>query len=151
MILFVGFLFMLFIFAVLGILMGALSMIIDMPSILLIVVSLLFFMFASKSGSIIRKYIAASFKKDHAYTRTELAGLSIAIKNTIKFILATGGVGFFIGIIACLINLEDKQFIGPNLAISLLTVLYSITISYFVFFPTQAWADNKINMMKDDT
>jgi len=150
MILFVGFLFMLFIFAIVGILTRSLAMLIDLPSILLIVVSLLFFMLASKSGSVIRKYINASFKKNHAYTKTELAGLSIAIKNTIKFTLATGGFGFMSGLVASLGYLGASERFGPNLAISLLTLTYSIMISYFVFFPTQVWADNKINMMKDD-
>jgi flagellar motor component MotA len=41
--------------------------------------------------------------------------------------------------------LDAKDKIGPNLAVSLITLLYSITVSYFVFFPLQAWAENKIN------
>jgi Flagellar motor component len=73
--------------------------------------------------------------------------LSAAIKNTIKFTLGTGGFGFLAGLIAVLAFLQNKEMLGPNIAISLLTVFYSIIISYLIFFPVQAWAENKLNAM----
>jgi flagellar motor component MotA len=48
------------------------------------------------------------------------------------------------GLIAALAHLGSPDNLGPNLAISLMTLMYSIVISFFVFFPTQAWAENKI-------
>jgi len=148
MILLLGFLFLFFIFAIVGILSQSLEMLINLPSILLILVPLLFFLFTSKSGSIIGKYITTSFKRDYIHTQAELEGLSIAIKNTIKFILASG---WFICIAFAIISLGyigAPEKLGPNLAISLTTLTYSIAICYFVFFPTQAWAENKINIFK---
>ena len=148
MFLLLGFLFMLFIFAIVGILSQSLEMLINLPSILLILVPLLFFLFTSKSGSIIGKYITTSFKRDYTHTKAELEGLSVAIKNTIKFIFATGG---FICIVFAIISLGyigAPERLGPNLAISLTTLAYSIAICYFVFFPTQAWAENKSNIFK---
>jgi len=150
MLLIIGFLFMVFILAIVGTLSGLLTMFIDLPSILLILVPLLFFFFTSKSGNILGNYIKASFKKEHIYTETELAAFSVAIKNTIKFILAVGGFGFFSGILASLVNLENKEMLGPNLALSLLAFLYAIAVSVFIFLPTQAWAENKINMLKQN-
>jgi flagellar motor component MotA len=148
MILLLGFLFLFFIFAIVGILSQSLEMLINLPSILLILVPLLFFLFTSKSGSIVGKYITTSFKRNYTHTRTELEGLSVAIKNTIKFILASGG---FICIAFAIISIgyigAPEKF-GPNLAISLTILVYSIAICYFVFFPTQAWAENKINIFK---
>ena len=146
MLLILGFLFMIIIFVATGILTQMLSFFLDLPSILLIVIPLLFFLIASKSGSIIGKYIVTSFKKSHSYTRTELIGLSISVKNTIRFILAVGGFGFLFGLIASLAHLGSFNRFGPNLAISLLTLTYSITISFFIFFPLQAWAENKLNL-----
>ena len=90
-----------------------------------------------------------SFKKEHKYTRAELNGLSIAVKNTIKFVLAIGGFGFLFGLIASLAHIGTFERFGPNLAISLITLAYSITVSFFIFFPLQAWAENKANSMND--
>ena len=148
MILLLGFLFLFFIFAIVGILTQSLEMLINLPSILLILVPLLFFLFTSKSGSIIGKYITTSFKRDYIHTRAELEGLSVAIKNTIKFILASGGFMCITFAIISLGYIGAPEKLGPNLAISLTVLAYSIAICYFVFFPTQAWAENKITMFK---
>jgi len=150
MLLIIGFLFMLFIFAVISILSGAYRAFIDLPSVLLVFVPLLFFCLVSKSGKIIGNYIKTSFKKKHVYTATELTALSTALKNTGKFILLVGGFGFLTGVIAALIYLDSKDRLGPFLATSLLTLMYAITISCFALFPTQAWAENKINTLKDE-
>jgi len=151
MLLIIGFLFMVFILAVVGTLSGLLMAFIDLPSILLILVPLLFFVFTSKSGNILSMYIKTSFKKNYSYAETELAALSGAIKNTIKFILAVGGFGFVSGLLACLVNLENKEMLGPSLAISLLAFLYAIAVSVFIFLPTQAWAENKINILRQNS
>jgi len=150
MLLIIGFLFMLIIFSVIGILSGAYRAFIDLPSALLVLVSLIFFCLVSKSGKIIGNYIKTSFKKEHIYTASELTSLSTAIKNTSKFILSVGGFGFLTGVIAALIYLDSKDRLGPFLATSLITLMYSITISCFALFPTQAWAENKINSLKDE-
>jgi len=126
---------------------GIFGALIDPPSALLTLIFLFFFFFTTKSGSIIGKYIKSSFKKNYAYTRTELVSLSTAIKNTIKFILATGGFGFLVGLVFVLMFLGNKEMIGPNVAVSLFTVFYSIIVSYIIFFPVQAWAENKLNAM----
>jgi flagellar motor component MotA len=128
-----------------GILMGSPAFFVDLPSILIIFIPLIFFLLVSKNGKIIGRYIVTSFKKGHAYTKAELESLSVSVKNTIKFILATGAFGVLAGAIACLAFIGAKERLGPNLAICFITLTYSITLSFFVFFPLQAWAENKIN------
>ena len=151
MLLIFGFLLMLFTFALTGGLSGlAFVQMIDLPSVLFIIVPLIFFLIISKSGSVIGRYFKTSFIKEHTYTGSELAGLAAAIRNTIKFTLGTGGVGFLFGLIAILRNLQMREMLGPNLSVSLFTVLYSIMISYFIFFPTQAWAENRLNALRGD-
>jgi hypothetical protein len=140
---------MVFIVTAVGILTQMLAFFIDLPSILLVFIPLIFFLLASKSGNIIGRYIVMSFKKDHTYTRVELEGLSVSVKNTIKFILAVGGFGFLWGLIASFANLGSPERFGPNFAASLITLTYSIIVSFFVFFPLQAWAENKINATID--
>jgi len=148
MILLLGLLFLFFIFAIVGILSQSLEMLINLPSVLLILVPLLFFLFTSKSGSIIGKYVTTSFKRDYTHTKAALEGISVAIKNTIKFILAAGGLYFIAFAIISLGYIGTPEKFGPNLSICLTTLTYSIAICYFVFFPVQAWAENKINIIR---
>jgi len=152
MILFLGFLFMLFFIAVIGVSAGsfAVNMLINLPALLLILIPMLFFLFVSKSGKIIGKYITTSFKKNNTYTKTELEQLSSAIKNTIKFILAAGGFCFIACMVISLGYIGSPEQLGPNLANSLLSFTYAIAIGFFVFFPVQAWAENKLNIIKND-
>ena len=147
MLIIIGFLFAVFISVTVSILSGMYGLLMfDVPSTILTLVLLFFFLFATKSGSIIGKYIKSSFKKNYAYTRAELVSLSTAIKNTIKFTLAAGIFGFLFGAIACL-GVGSYAEMGPNVAVSLITVLYAIIVSYLIFFPVQAWAENKLNAM----
>jgi len=152
MILFLGFLFMLFFIAVIGVSAGsfAITMLINLPALLLILIPMLFFLLVSKSGKIISKYISTSFKKNNTYTKTELEQLSSAIKNTIKFILAAGGFCFIAFVVISLGYIGSPEQLGPNLANCLLSLTYAIAIGFFVFFPTLAWVENKINTIKND-
>ena len=149
MLILIGILFMVFFYAAAGILLvgmisGFLFTILDLWSFLLILVPLFFFLIVTKSGNIIREYIKTSFMKNYTYTKNELEGLANAIKNTIKFILAAAGFNFVLFIINALANLGAPEYLGPYLAMSLTTITYSIALSFFVFFPTQAWAENRI-------
>jgi len=146
MLIIIGFLFTILISVSVGIMTGYGAYLMDVPSALLTLVFLFFFLFASKSGSIISRYIKSSFKKNYNYTKAELVSLSTAIKNTIKFTLAAGVFGFFTGAITCL-AVRRKEELGANVAIALITVFYAIIVSYIIFFPVQAWAENKLNAM----
>jgi flagellar motor component MotA len=152
MLIIIGFLFTVLMSVLLGMMirmdgtMHGYGILIDVPSASLILIFLFFFFFTSKSGSIIGRYIKSSFKKNYAYTRTELVSLSAAIKNTIKFTLAVGGFGLLFGAIACL-GVASYQEMGPPVAVSLVSLFYAIIVSYIIFFPVQAWAENKLNAM----
>jgi flagellar motor component MotA len=148
MLLIFGFLFMVSVFAVVGIVSQFFHTLLNLPSTLLILVPLIFFLFISKSGNVIGRYFVTSFKKDYAHTREELERLSVSIKNTVKFILATGGFNCITFAIISIGHIGNPERLGPNLAICLTSLIYAIGISYFVFFPTQAWAENKINILK---
>jgi len=151
MLLIIGVLFMILVLAVVGIFTGMAAVFIDLPSVLLVLVPLLFFFLTSKSGKIFGRYIKTSFKKKYTYIGTELKALSVAIKYAIKFTLALGGFGFLAGGIAALGYLGAKERLGPILALSLLTLTYSIMIICFVFIPVQAWTEIKITTLKDQT
>ncbi|MCL2175962.1 MAG: hypothetical protein FWB73_07955 [Treponema sp.] len=151
MILFLGFLFMIFFFAVIGVSSRAfaISMLINLPALFLILIPMLFFLLVTKSGKIIGKYISTSFKKNYAYSIIELEQLSSAIKNTIKFILAAGGFCFMAFVVISLGYIGSPEQLGPNLSNCLLSLTYAVVISYFIFFPVQAWAENKLKSFKN--
>ena len=143
-----GFLFFVFVIAFVGIMGGSALWLLDLPSLVMVVVPLALFLFVSKSGGVILGYIKSSFKKDYPYTKPELKSIAVALKNARKLTLAAGGFGFMAGIILALGSLSTPEHLGPHIAVSLISVLYAITISYFVFFPVQAWAENEINSQR---
>jgi flagellar motor component MotA len=144
MLILLGFIFAIFMIAVVGSFSGSLGVVIDIPSLLIILVPLLFFLCVSKSGGIIWRYILSVIKKDNLQSKDELKILAHATKSAVKFTLAMGIFGFMSGIIFALGNLDSPEHLGPNIAVSLITVLYAIAISSFVFFPTQIWAEHMI-------
>lgn len=143
----VGFLFTVLLFGLVGAVSGMVLFYIDVPSALLILVPLIFFFIVSRSGGVVGGYIKSSFKKDHAYAKAELESIALVMKRTVKFVLATGGFGFVAGLVGSLANLGAPERLGPNLAVSLITLIYSVAVSYFVFFPVEVWAENKINKL----
>ena len=150
MLLIFGFLFTVFVYAVIGLTAGFISVLIDPWSLLFIIVSMLFFLFISKSGSVIGQYVIKSFKKVRKYTLTELEGLSIALKNTIKFTLFSGVFCFITFAVISLGHVGSPELLGPSIAICLTSLAYSFGICCFIFFPTLAWVENKINIFKND-
>jgi len=128
-----------------GIVGGHLIVFIDLGSLLLLVVPILFYFFISKSGKIILEYVKASFKRHHAYEKAELENISAAMKSTVKATLATGFLIFLIGLISDFASAPSAEIIFISLAMNLIAPLYAIGISLFMFFPTQIWAENRLN------
>ena len=155
MLIILGILFMLLmLFSIVTIMAGgsllALGILTDLPAALFILIPLTFFLIVTKSGKVIRRYIKSSFIKEYTYTKIELNSITTAIKNIIKFLLASGGFCFFIGIMAAFAFFFEKQLLGPIIVSSILSLFYAIAFGFFVFFPTQAWAENKINALSEN-
>jgi len=148
MILILGFLFTVIIYAAINAVAGFIGVLLDPWSLLLILVSLIFFMVVTKSGAIIGKYISASFKKKYPYTLAELEGLAAALKNTIKVILGVGVFGFITFAVVSLGHIGAPERLGPSIATILTSLTYSAALSFFVFSPLQVWAENKINALR---
>ena len=142
-----GFFVMLLMFFLVGRISGMLWVFVNLPSIILITIPMIYFLIVSKNGNIIGKYLKSSFKKADEYTKNELDCLSAVMKNTIKFTLTIGFFYFIAGLIASIGYIGLPARLGPSLAISLCTLVYSVAISGFVFFPVQAWAENRKNAL----
>ena len=143
MILLIGLLFLVLFTFLIAAASGMVYMLLDIPSFMIILVPLIFFLVITKSGKTITNYIKSSFKKNYEYSIAELESISMAAKHSAKITLATGFFGFIIGIIGMLMRLDDPQTIGPMLAVGLLTMLYSIGVGFFVMFPLYVWAENR--------
>ena len=61
-----------------------------------------------------------------------------------KTLWITGVIAVIIGIINMLINLEDTAAIGPNLALSLISIFYCCIIYILVILPFVIYIKNKL-------
>ena len=62
-----------------------------------------------------------------------------------KYFVGSGFVGFLIGCIIMLANIEDPAAIGPGMAIGILTVLYGTFFKYLICKPIAAYLRMKAN------
>ena len=150
MILFTGVLFTILYIAFVAVIGGELAWYIDFASLVFILAPLVYFLFITKSGKSICGYIKSSFTRNYTYVKWELDNIASAAKNAIKVTLAAGGVSFLIGLMMILRRLDDPKTLGVYLSIMFVSLLYSVGIGFFVFFPLQAWAENKIKTSEQD-
>ncbi len=73
---------------------------------------------------------------------------ALFFKTARQCLLGSGFMAFFLGLIAILKNLQDKAKLGPNFAVALLSLFYSIVLSLIVSLPLEAAARRKLNVMK---
>ncbi|MCL1988485.1 MAG: hypothetical protein FWG64_11040 [Firmicutes bacterium] len=147
MIIFKGTLFMILFFVAAALISGMGVFFVDIIFIVFILVALAVFMWLSASGKIIRTYVKTSLQKDYSYSASEFAQIATACKNTIKFIMGTGFILFMFGLVQLLGRLDTPEVIGIAVAMSLISLLYALAVSFLVFCPLQAWAENKLAEM----
>lgn len=149
MLILVGSLFTIAFTFVIALLCGEVLFFIDPLSLYAIILPLIFFLVVSKSGKVLGGYMKTSFKKNPEYSAAALTHIAAAAKSAVKFTLATGWFGFFAGLVSTLAKVNDPSAVGPSLAVTIISIFYAIAIGYFVFFPVQAWAENKIMSLKN--
>ncbi|HNR03259.1 MAG TPA: MotA/TolQ/ExbB proton channel family protein [Bacillota bacterium] len=75
--------------------------------------------------------------KVNLWSKIELNKTEIALSLAIKLLLFSGLLGSIIGMISILASLSNLSKIGPNLAVSFLTMLYSV-LFVFILLPVQS-------------
>ena len=143
MIIFIGILFSVAFTVLVGLLCGNLVFFIDLWSLMIIIFPTVFFLWVTKNGRIFKEYIKSSLTQYHKQSAAELENTAAAARSTMKIVLAAGFFSFIAGLLNVLGNLDNPQYLGPNVAVALISVFYSVSISYFIFFPLQTWAENK--------
>ena len=71
-------------------------------------------------------------------------GLKI-YKDAKLYLLTAGWVGFIIGIVLMLANLDEPDLLGPGVAMALLTVFYGSILAYFFCYPVIRRLEMKLN------
>ncbi|MCL2620671.1 MAG: hypothetical protein FWD97_07040 [Defluviitaleaceae bacterium] len=124
---------------------------IDVPSLAFVLIPLVVFSQLSGNAKLLRVYFSGSFKKAHQFSKDELEGFVLAVKGNMKVAIATGAVAFLVALVAgvlpsWLADYGNELFI-LNLMISILPMIYAIGIAYFVLFPVQMWAENRLKTL----
>ena len=110
---------------------GTIGGIVDVPSAVIVEafsVSLLFV--AGRAGDVWNALKIAVFRKNAGRAELEKASLSLALLS--RLILVGGLVGFLLGALGMLNNLDDLSAVGPNLAVALIAPLYALIASALV-------------------
>jgi flagellar motor component MotA len=128
----------------------------NIASLLCVLVPLLLFLILTNNGRIIKIYIMSSMKKEHRFDKDELQTIAGAAKSTGRFALGTGAFFCLANILTMLsyMNFEDEfgaSRLVYDIAMTLISLLYAIAIAFFIFYPLQVWAENKLReLTKDD-
>ncbi|MBM7685988.1 MotA/TolQ/ExbB proton channel family protein [Defluviitalea raffinosedens] len=128
---------------------GSLALFIDFPSILIILAFSIPMLMASGLFADFIRAFKIMGKKINVWSRIELNRTEISLRLAIKLVLLSGSLGTIIGMIALLSNISDKAQIGRNLAVSILSIFYSILI-IFLLLPLQAKVKSMIQTMDQE-
>ena len=118
-------------------LVGSPASFIDFPSIIVVLVLSFSMLLASGLLPDLCRGLKLMGKRENTLTSLELRKTEIAVGLAIKLLLLSGFLGFMIGAIAILASLSDYSLIGRNLAVAMLTLLYSILL-VFILLPVRA-------------
>lgn len=66
------------------------------------------------------------------------------IRSMRTYVVFSGVMGFFVGLIQMLANLNDPSSIGPAVAVALLTIFYSILLILFILQPALSYLENHL-------
>ncbi len=117
---------------------------IDFMSMLLVLLCPLVLLLANFSLSDIRKYFAIGFKEENV-DPIDLENGIVFFSSLQKYLILSGMMGAFVGIMAVLANLAEPEVIGGGLALSLMTVLYSIILTMGIAVPFKTGLQKRLN------
>jgi flagellar motor component MotA len=112
---------------------GGISIYLDIPS--LIIVGVFPFLFVSILFGFKEMGLAFSVSIKKETERKKLVNALNFFKIYGKVTWIAGYIAVFIGVITMLANLEDKTALGPNLALALISMLYSGIINVVIIIP----------------
>jgi len=124
---------------------GSIGQFINMPSIL-IVLGLSYFLGIAAYGWRDFNYSVKALL--FVYRRKVPSTLGIRHVNIIRnmrwYIMSSGLLGFLVGLVQMLANLDDPAAIGPAAAVAMLTIFYSVVLILFICQPALSFLENHL-------
>ncbi|MGE5677221.1 MAG: hypothetical protein ACM3ZR_04105 [Pseudomonadota bacterium] len=105
---------------------GGLSAFVDLPSLILILSFSIPMLMASGLTQDFTRGFRIMGQKINTCSLLELRKTQTAIKLMVKLLLISGLIGTLAGIVGMAVTMHDMSYFMPNLAVSLLTLLYSL-------------------------
>jgi flagellar motor component MotA len=121
---------------------GALSVYLDIPSILIMVLFPFVYQCLLFGISTAKNAFTAGFRKDA--TLEQLTKAQLFFKSYSKVIWITSLTAVLIGIVALLTYLEDHAKFGPSLALVFLSILYGGLIHLVIIIPNSVFLKKRL-------
>lgn len=147
---FIGLIVFILILAGTTVISGAPAAFVDLPSIIVILAFCIPMLMASGLLPDLLRGFRLMGQKVNTLSLLELKKAAIALRLAERLLLLSGILGSIIGIIGLASSLKDMSSLGPNLAVALLALFYSILL-IIVLMPVQARVKAIINTMDEDT
>ena len=126
---------------------GAVLIFIDFPSAMVVLLCTLILLLSNYSLGEIRKFFALGFRKEEI-DPGDLENGVVFFSAVQKYLILSGMLGVFVGMIAMLAMLDDPAKIGRALSLSLLTALYAIILSMVIVIPFKTGLQKRLNEIK---
>lgn len=112
---------------------GSITTCLDLPSALVTVIFPFIYQWALFGPSAIKEAFTAGFKK--SASREDIKKAQVFFRFYARAVWFSVPLAVVIGLVAVLKNLEDRTMLGPNLAMTLLSLLYAAITEVAVIIP----------------
>ena len=111
--------------------LGNLAYFIDLPSLIIVVIPTLGLAIGNFSWGTYKKTWSIPFGNPENYEQSELIETHKCVNYMGNMFVIMGLIGSLIGVVLTLQTLDDPKMIGPAVAISIMTLFYSVILKGF--------------------
>ena len=124
---------------------GGVAQFVDAPSAFIVIVPTIGTLLVAFRGSFLSSFYAIWGEADSIVLDSAIACWRALKRCAIGY----GCLGFMIGLVAMLASLDDVGSIGPNMAVSLISVLYGLLLGYLIAEPMMCSLETKKCRLSD--
>ncbi|MDR2792082.1 MAG: hypothetical protein LBB61_00245 [Treponema sp.] len=127
---------------------GTLGTYVDVPSIIIMVVCPLAYQWILFGAGYVKDAFISPFKKEAS--PAQLSRAQVFFKSYMKVVWLLSVVVLIIGFVAIMKNLEDRQALGPNMAIASISLLYAGLIDILVIIPYGIILKKRMGVLEEE-
>jgi flagellar motor component MotA len=127
---------------------GRLINYLDIPSMVIMVIFPFVYQCLVFGISAAGRAFAAAFREN--VTEKELLDARLFYKSYGKIVRLSAFVTVLTGTVAILINLEDRQLLGPNFALALISLLYGGMLHIAIIIPNSVFLEKRLTELSVD-